>query len=99
MPKNRTRPRIITSSPTMSLPCVTWLIPRLSFKRIGTQCAAPPPTSRLLGLLLPQVAIVDVTDRDRPSGQRAAERAGEFQGRAGLQRGIDRFQVGGAGIG
>src|SRR5882724_1366036 len=52
---------------------------------------------RPLGLLA-EVAIVDVTDRDRAARERAAEPAGELQGGAGLQRRIDRFQIGGAGI-
>jgi hypothetical protein len=46
-----------------------------------------------------QFAIIDIADRDRPSRQRAAEPAGKFQRRAGVERGVDRLQIGVANIG
>src|SRR3954454_7176922 len=48
--------------------------------------------------LFAQVAVIDITDRDRPSCQRTTKAAGELQGRAPVQRGVDRIEIGGAGV-
>src|SRR5258708_10259573 len=48
--------------------------------------------------LLAQFAIVDIADRDRPSGQCATEVAGEFQRLAGVKRRVDRLEIGVADI-
>src|SRR5260370_22171706 len=48
---------------------------------------------------LAQRAIIDVADRDRPPCQCTAEPAGEFQRLASVERGVDRLEIGGAGIG
>src|SRR6186713_65632 len=97
MPRNRTSPRIITSSPMISLP-VRPAYALFAYHLTGLERNAPPPVSWLLGLLA-QIAIVHIPNRDRPPGQRTAEPAGEFQRHAGLKRGIDRLQVEATGIG
>src|SRR6187402_1336215 len=98
MPRNRIRPRIITSSPMMSLPRRGWFARAYPRIILGAWCAMRQgPPSRLAGLPA-EVAIVDIADRDRPPRERAAESRGEFQRLACLQRRIDRLQVCRAGI-
>src|SRR5215208_4349882 len=94
-PKNRIRPRINTSSPMMPSRCAAGLpyYPRII---LGAWCAMQT-SSRLLRLLC-QIAVVDIADRDRPPGQRTAQSGRELERRAACERGIDRFQIGPAGI-
>jgi hypothetical protein len=48
--------------------------------------------SRLVRLLA-QLAVVDVTDRDRPPGEGTAEPGAEFKRQAGVERSVDRSWV------
>src|SRR5258705_4830780 len=52
----------------------------------------------LLFRRLPQRAIVDIADRDWPPGQRSAKPVGEFQRHTRVERGVDRLEIGRAGV-
>src|SRR5258708_6784063 len=55
------------------------------------------PTSRRARLLA-QLAIIDIADRDRPPGNRAAQSVGKFQRQAAVERGVDGLEIGRAGV-
>src|SRR5262249_26541193 len=93
-PRNTTRPAIITQSPTASSRLRPSPGPRAIIS--GGASAMRLRRTSLLLRRLTQRAVIDIADCDRAAGQRAAEAVGEFQRQAGLERGIDRVEIGGA---
>src|SRR3954454_565451 len=98
-PKNTIRPRIITSSPMMSLPLRGWLSGLSAYHFNGLVRNAPRPLDSRLPGLPAEIAIVDIADRNRPPRERTTQSTRELEGHAGGERFIDRLEVGGAGIG